>query len=252
MSNLLLGITGSVATIRALELEKNLQRSNSGHEIKIVSTRAAQYFWPAEFHDRYRTETENQLPWMKRTIYTDREEWPTRERTLTNPSSLADLSSQLADQSVANHSSVDQSGYQRGDEVLHIELRRWADLLLLAPIDANTMAKLSSGICDNLLTCVYRAWEKHKPIILAPAMNTSMWDNRITLRQFIQIVEDREGISLSRTEPLSGLIDLINRTCTLLKIVPPISKSLACGDVGIGALAELDQIVQVVEDVLKR
>lgn len=38
-----------------------------------------------------------------------------------------------------------------GDPVLHIELRNWADALLIAPLDANTMAKISNGICDNLL-----------------------------------------------------------------------------------------------------
>lgn len=39
----------------------------------------------------------------------------------------------------------------RSDPVLHIELRRWADLLLVAPLDANTLGKIASGICDNLL-----------------------------------------------------------------------------------------------------
>lgn len=39
----------------------------------------------------------------------------------------------------------------RSDPVLHIELRRWADLMLVAPLDANTLAKLANGICDNLL-----------------------------------------------------------------------------------------------------
>ena len=41
-----------------------------------------------------------------------------------------------------------------GDPVLHIELRRWADCLVIAPLSANTLAKLAQGFCDNLLTCV--------------------------------------------------------------------------------------------------
>jgi phosphopantothenoylcysteine decarboxylase len=41
--------------------------------------------------------------------------------------------------------------YVRGDGVLHIKLRKWADILLIAPCSANTLAKLSNGICDNLL-----------------------------------------------------------------------------------------------------
>ena len=43
-----------------------------------------------------------------------------------------------------------------GDPVLHIELRRWADCLLIAPLSANTLAKIAQGFCDNLLTCVVR------------------------------------------------------------------------------------------------
>lgn len=53
-----------------------------------------------------------------------------------------------------------------GDPVLHIELRRWADVLLLAPLSANTLAKVSNGLCDNLLTCVVRAWDFAKPLLV--------------------------------------------------------------------------------------
>jgi hypothetical protein len=67
------------------------------------------------------------------------------------------------------------SRYQRGDPILHIELRRWAALLLIAPLDANTLAKLAMGLCDNCLTCVWRAWNVARPVVLAPAMNTHMW-----------------------------------------------------------------------------
>lgn len=42
---------------------------------------------------------------------------------------------------------------KRGDPVLHIELRKWADLLVIAPLSANTLAKIQNGICDNLLVC---------------------------------------------------------------------------------------------------
>ena len=43
---------------------------------------------------------------------------------------------------------------QVGDPVMHIELRRWADCLVIAPLSANTLAKCAQGLCDNLLTCV--------------------------------------------------------------------------------------------------
>jgi len=48
---------------------------------------------------------------------------------------------------------------KRGDPVLHIELRKWADAILVSPLSANTLAKISNGICDNLLTLIFRCWD---------------------------------------------------------------------------------------------
>uniref|UniRef100_A0A1D1ZI81 phosphopantothenoylcysteine decarboxylase n=1 Tax=Anthurium amnicola TaxID=1678845 RepID=A0A1D1ZI81_9ARAE len=101
-----------------------------------------------------------------------------------------------------------------GDDVLHIELRKWADLMVIAPLSANTLAKISGGLCDNLLTCIVRAWDFSKPLFVAPAMNTLMWNNPFTERHLNLITE--LGISL----------------------IPPITKRLACGDYGNGAMAE--------------
>lgn len=71
---------------------------------------------------------------------------------------------------------------QRNDPVLHIELRKLADLLLISPLSANTMAKVSNGLSDNLLTSVFRCWDfkNKKPLLLAPAMNTLMYESPIT------------------------------------------------------------------------
>ncbi|KAK9096333.1 hypothetical protein Sjap_021830 [Stephania japonica] len=101
-----------------------------------------------------------------------------------------------------------------GDNVLHIELRKWADVMVIAPLSANTLAKIAGGLCDNLLTCIVRAWDFDKPLFVAPAMNTFMWTNPFTERHINAITE--LGISL----------------------VPPITKRLACGDYGNGAMAE--------------
>ena len=77
----------------------------------------------------------------------------------------------------------------RGDIVLHIELRDIAEMLVVAPLSANTLAKFSNGICDNLLTNIFRAWAYkkingiwmiQKPILVAPAMNTNMYEHPIT------------------------------------------------------------------------
>ena len=52
--------------------------------------------------------------------------------------------------------------------------------MVVCPLSANTMAKFVNGICENLLTCVYRKKKKKKPVIIAPAMNTFMFENPIT------------------------------------------------------------------------
>lgn len=109
-----------------------------------------------------------------------------------------------------------------GDSVLHIELRRWADIMVIAPLSANTLGKIAGGLCDNLLTCIVRAWDYNKPLFVAPAMNTLMWNNPFTERHLMTI--DELGISL----------------------IPPVSKRLACGDYGNGAMAEPSLIFSTV------
>lgn len=108
------------------------------------------------------------------------------------------------------------------DPVLHIELRRWADVMVIAPLDANTMAKIANGLCDNLLTCVVRAWDLKKPLLFCPAMNTHMWCHPITLKHVTTLKD------LGYTE------------------VPCVEKKLACGDRGYGGMAEVPTIVSYV------
>ncbi|XP_077566600.1 phosphopantothenoylcysteine decarboxylase-like [Stigmatopora nigra] len=112
---------------------------------------------------------------------------------------------------------------QRSDPVLHIELRRWADLFVIAPLDANTLGKLSSGICDNLLTCVVRAWDNSRPLLFCPAMNTAMWQHPITAQQIQRLKE----------------FDYVE--------IPCIAKKLVCGDKGKGAMAEVSTIIGVID-----
>ncbi|XP_039346713.1 phosphopantothenoylcysteine decarboxylase isoform X1 [Mauremys reevesii] len=114
----------------------------------------------------------------------------------------------------------------RTDPVLHIDLRRWADLMLVAPLDANTLAKIANGICDNLLTCVIRAWDMTKPLLFCPAMNTAMWEHPITAQQVEQLKD------FGYTE------------------IPCVVKRLVCGDEGRGAMAEVWTIVEKVKAIL--
>uniref|UniRef100_A0A5F9CD97 Flavoprotein domain-containing protein n=1 Tax=Oryctolagus cuniculus TaxID=9986 RepID=A0A5F9CD97_RABIT len=117
---------------------------------------------------------------------------------------------------------------QRCDPVLHIDLRRWADLMLVAPLDANTLGKVASGICDNLLTCVIRAWDRSKPLLFCPAMNTAMWEHPITAQQVDQL-------------KAFGYIE-----------IPCVAKKLVCGDQGLGAMAEVETIVDKVREILSQ
>jgi phosphopantothenoylcysteine decarboxylase len=212
MANLLLGVTGSVAAIRVPELFALLQQA--GHQVKVVSTKAAPYFFDP---NSIQTATSGDTLFDSKTVFFDEDEWPGKE---------------------------EGRRYRRDEPVLHIELRRWAELLLVAPLDANTLAKFANGLADNCLTSVWRAWEPARPIILAPAMNTLMWQHPLTARHLRQLVTDPTGAPQS-SDP-DAVIEWINHTQKLLHIVPPQSKRLACGDVGIGAMADLNAILDVV------
>lgn len=183
MKKLLLGVTGSVAAVKVLDLAKSLQNF---YEIRIVTTKQGEYFFASDL---------SALSALSIPVYRDQDEWPP-----------------LA------------GSYQVGDPICHIELRRWADLFLIAPLDANTLAKLAHGFCDNLVTSIVRAWDWKKPIVLCPAMNTMMWLNQPTEQHIKQL------------------------TTWGAKIVNPVEKKLACQDVGMGGMAAVCDIVQAVRE----
>lgn len=110
-----------------------------------------------------------------------------------------------------------------GDPILHIELRKWADVFLIAPCTVNTIGKLANGLCDNLLTNIAMAWDYKKPLIIAPACNTYMWENRI-------VQDNIEKLELYGT-----------------KIIYPTCKTLACGDTGIGAMENISEICKFIQ-----
>jgi phosphopantothenoylcysteine decarboxylase len=123
--------------------------------------------------------------------------------------------------------------WRRGASILHIELRRWADMMVVAPLSANTLAKVVNGMSDNLLTSVIRAWDtdasidmKKKIILVAPAMNSAMWRNPITEKQ-IRVLEEDWGVRAD--ESAAGATRAITGW---FKVLTPISKTLACGDTG--------------------
>lgn len=110
------------------------------------------------------------------------------------------------------------SHYENFQKVLHIELAKWADELYIAPCSLNSLAKVANGLCDNLVTCIARAWDLEKPFVIAPAGNTKMWEHPITEEHLTKV--ENWGI----------------------KIVTPVEKRLFCGDMGVGALADIENI----------
>ena len=112
--------------------------------------------------------------------------------------------------------------YVQGQPPQHVALTEWADALLIAPLSANSLAKVSSGLCDNIVTRTARAWPltpPAKPFVVAPAMNTKMWDHAVTAAQM-------------KTLESWGVL-----------VAAPIAKLLACGDLGVGAMAAVPDIV---------
>lgn len=180
-----------------------------GHAVKVVATQASLFFF-------------NLADIPRETLVLDEDEWPGRN---------------------------EGRRWQRDEEVLHIQLRRWAEILLIAPLDANTLAKLANGFADNCLTCVWRAWEPARPVVLAPAMNTLMWQHPATSRHLRQIAADR-GAAPPEGLALDELLDWINVHCPRLYIVAPDNRRLACGDVGVGAMADVERIAQQIQIML--
>jgi phosphopantothenoylcysteine decarboxylase len=187
----------------------------AGHEVRVVATRPALYFFDPAALGRAVGELHGG-PGLG-PLFTDSDEWP-------------------------------GDGYNRGDEVLHIEFRKWARLLVLAPLDANTLAKCALGISDNFLTCIFRAWDFSKPVILAPAMNTLMWESPVTLRHLRQLLDDRAPGPIASGWTLDEAPAVFARHAPHLILIPPQAKRLACGDVGKGAMAEVTRIAEVVRE----
>lgn len=113
--------------------------------------------------------------------------------------------------------------------VFHIHLRDSFDVLLICPMTMNTLGKISNGLCDNLLTCVFRAWPVNKPIVLVPAANTQMWENPITKIQ----------------------IDFLMSTYKNISFVDPIEKKLVCGEQGIGAMNDIEVIKSHIDSIME-
>src|ERR1700737_992104 len=95
--------------------------------------------------------------------------------------------------------------FKEADWANHVMLGRWADLMLIAPLSCNTLAKMATGLCDNMLLATYLS--ATCPVVLAPAMDEDMWKHPSTIKNLHTIKEFGNSIiPVDNGELASGLI----------------------------------------------
>jgi phosphopantothenoylcysteine decarboxylase len=209
--HLLLASSGSVATIKLPLIISALQH-HPKLSIRVILTKSAAHFLAGQSAEQPTLASIAALPNVD-AIHQDEDEW-------VEP-------------------------WTRGAAILHINLRKWADILVVAPLSANTLAKVVNGLSDNLLTSVIRAWDttgladgKGSRIVVAPAMNVAMMMHPVTARQ-IRVLEEEWGVREDE--------DSQTGRQGWFEVLTPIQKTLACGDVGTGAMIEWTEVVKVIE-----
>lgn len=193
--------SGSVASVKIPEIVGALCENRS-IAVQVVATEASLHFYSQEQVDqavRKAVTTGSECPddvGVK--VWTDAEEW-SDWKTI-------------------------------GDPILHIELRRWADLVVVAPCSADMLAKIAGGLCDNLATSLLRALSPSTPTIICPAMNTHMYQHPLTA-DHLRVVQEKLGYLVSG---------------------PQGAGKLACGDEGPGKMTDWREIVAMISDHAKR
>lgn len=138
-------------------------------------------------------------------------------KTVLSPAALEFIGCKTLE--TLTNSPVYYESFARKQDIEHISLSDWADLFVIAPITANTISKFAVGIADNLITTVFNVYFGAKrPVIIAPAMNTGMLENKFVQKNILAL--KNEGV----------------------KIVESETGSLACGTVGKGKMADVQKI----------
>lgn len=181
---IVLAVTGSISAYKAIDLTRELSKKN--HSVRVILTRGALQFVKTEIFT-YLGAQEVYLP------EDDFGEKAARDKELQST-------------------------------VLHVGLAKWADQLVIAPLSANTLANLCQGRASDLLTSLFLAWKREKPISLFPAMNSEMLSHPFVKKNFKRL-EELEYIWCAPTG--IGL--------------------LACNDEGAGKLLEVNKIISLIE-----
>jgi len=114
--------------------------------------------------------------------------------------------------------------FDYADDIMHINLIKWADCFVIYPATANTISKIATGIADNLITSSALSWSR--PIIIAPAMNVNMYRNE-NFQHNLKMLRERDVI-----------------------IVDPVTGELACGDFGEGKLVDEKYVLFYIDKYL--
>ena len=178
MANILIAVTGSIASYKSADLVSSLKKQ--GHDVTILMTQAATEF-------------------------------------------IQPLTLQILSQNPV-HLNVMKEPYP--DQVNHIERGKETDLFIVVPATANTIAKLAHGFADNMVMSTALALPEHVKKLVAPAMNTKMYDHPATQANL-------------KTLETYGY-----------KLISPKESLLACGDYGRGALADLDITLERIKETL--
>lgn len=256
-SRVCLGVSGSVAAVKTPEIAAALLAA--GADVDLVVTEAAYSLLQAHYR--------GEQPWaqLQALVASHPEPSPPAEAASRKRSRASGT------RTLRIYRDQDEwSGYSAvgSDAVLHVELAKRNQVLLIAPLCANLLAQTAVGLCGNLLSSVVRAWyydlevraaRPHPPqrppqsltespspcarpllsqpgfesplaerfglhtvqraLIVAPAMNTFMWNQRVTAEHLATL--RRRGV----------------------QVVAPVVKMLACGDTGMGAMASVEDVV---------
>ena len=227
--NILLCVSGSIAAYKAVEVLSGLKKLGANVAV-VLSEEAKRFISPLSFEAISHTQvlhkdTESWADFGKSLDFWDSNfcaDLPAdfRADSIKVPcvDSIADShTDSLSDSSISKSSTADFApSYPHPKS--HIAYAKWAHIVLLAPATANTIAKLAYGIADNLIVQTLLA-TKHTQILLAPAMNTQMF------------LSPQVQSALDRLQDYG------------YEIIPPKEALLACDEYGVGALAEVEEII---------
>lgn len=225
--NILLCVSGSIAAYKAVEILSRLKKLGANVAV-VLSEEAKRFISPLSFEAIAHTQV----------LHKDTESWVDFRESLDFQGSnfcvdlpadfikpscadcIADSCADSLSDSNDSKSSFADFAPSYPHPKSHISYAKWAHIVLLAPATANAIAKLAYGIADNLIVQTLLATNsKHTQILLAPAMNTQMF----------------------LSPQVQGALDRLQSYG--YEIIPPKEALLACDEYGIGALAEVEEII---------